>query len=206
MGGPGGPGDFPGSPFWHPWAPVSEALGGPGASSAPRGAPGGHSGEFWGPRGIILESSPLRRRLFFVTLCYSFGASAPEGIFAAPEGHAILSIFATLVAPGLLIRHPRIPAGTQSCVYLRHILDVGHRRNFSRRIRVRDLAAICDTCGTWPSHTPFTDFRGHPILCVFTIHSTLPLRASPPSKIAPFQSYAYLLLFRSAKALGSIWG
>ena len=137
---------------------------------------------------------------------YTFCASAPDATFPVKQGYAILSIFATLAAPGLLTRHPRIPAGTRSCAYLLHILHVGPRRNFSRRTKVCDLAAICDTCGTWPSHTPLTDSRGHPILCIFTTHSTLPLGASPSSNFAPFESYAYLLHFPSAKALGSVWG
>ena len=169
------------------------------------GAPGSSRGALWGalgsPREVILGSSPPCRKLVCATICYIFGASVPEGIFAAPEGHAILSIFATLAAPGLLTRDSRIPVSIQSCVYLLRILHVGHRRNFSRRTRACDPVAICDTCGTWPSHTPFTDSRGHPILCVFATHSTLPLGASPSLKFASFQSYAYLLHFPSAKAL-----
>ena len=196
----------PGASLGHPFRTPGSHFRSTGRLQGLLGAPGSSRGALWGalgsPRGIILGSSPACRKLVFVTICYTFGASAPEGIFAAPEGHAILSIFATLAAPGLLTRHSRIPAGTQSCVYLLHILHVGHRRNFSRRTRVCDPAAICGTCGTWPSHTPFTDSRGHPILCVFATHSTLPLGASPSSKFAPFQSYAYLLHFPSAKAFG----
>ena len=92
-----------------------------------------------------MASSPACRKLVFATICYTFGASAPEGIFAAPEGHAILSIFATLVAPGLLTRHSRIPAGTQSCAYLRHILHfrLGHR--LPRNLRPSNLMHICYT-------------------------------------------------------------
>ena len=202
----GVPGISPGHPFGPPGAHPRSA----GRLEGLLGAPGSSRGALWGalgsPGGPIWGSSPPCRRLFLATICYTFTASAPEGIFAAPEGHAILSIFATLAALGLLTRHPRIPAGTRSCAYLLHILHVGPRRNFSRRTKVCDLAAICDTCGTWPSHTPLTDSRGHPILCIFTTHSTLPLGASPSSNFAPFESYAYLLHFPSAKALGSVWG
>ena len=141
-----------------------------------------------------------------VRICDTFCTLATGATFPVEQGYAILSLFATFAAPGLLTRHPRIPAGTRSCAYLLHILHVGPRRNFSRRTKVCDLAAICDTCGTWPSHTPLTDSRGHPILCIFTTHSTLPLGASPSSNFAPFESYAYLIHFPSAKALGSVWG
>ena len=88
------------------------------------------------------------------------------------------------------------------CHYLLHFRRVGPRGGFCSTGGARNPVDICDTCGTWPSHTPFTDSRGHPILCVFATHSTLPLGASPSSKFAPFQSYAYLLHFPSPKALG----
>ena len=139
----------PGASLGHPCGSPGSHFRSTGRLQGLLGAPGSSRGALWGalgsPRGVILGSSPPCRKLVCATICYSFGASAPGGIFAAPEGHAILSIFATLVAPGLLTRHSRIPGGTQSCAYLRHILHLrlGHR--LPRNLRPSNLMHICYT-------------------------------------------------------------
>ena len=86
----GVPGISPGHPFGPPGAHPRSA----GRLEGLLGAPGSSRGALWGalgsPGGPIWGSSPPCRRLFLATICYTFTASAPEGIFAAPEGHAIL--------------------------------------------------------------------------------------------------------------------
>ena len=80
-----------------------------------------------------------------VHICYTFCMSAPDATFPVEQRYAILPLFATLAAPGLLTRHSRIPAGTQSCAYLRHILHfrLGHR--LPRNLRPSNLMHICYT-------------------------------------------------------------
>ena len=80
-----------------------------------------------------------------VRICYTFCTSAPDATFPVEQGYAILSLFAAFAAPGLLTRHSRIPAGTQSCTYLRHILHfrLGHR--LPRNLRPSNLMHICYT-------------------------------------------------------------
>ena len=75
----------------------------------------------------------------------TFCTSAPGVTFPVEQGYAILSLFATFAAPGLLTRHSRIPEGTQSCAYLRHILHLrlGHRH--LRNLRPFNLMHICYT-------------------------------------------------------------
>ena len=80
-----------------------------------------------------------------VHICYTFCMSAPDATFPVEQRYAILRLFAALAAPGLLTRHSRIPAGTQSCAYLRHILHfrLGHR--LPRILRPSNLMHICYT-------------------------------------------------------------
>ena len=67
------------------------------------------------------------------------------------------------------------------CHYLLHFRRVGPRGDFCSTGGARNPVDICDTCGTWPSHTPFTDSWGHPILCVFATHSA----RRPPAQLFP---------------------
>ena len=77
----------PGASLGHPCGSPGSHFRSTGRLQGLLGVPGSSRGALWGalgsPRGIILESSPLRRRLFFVTICYTFTPSATEGIFAA---------------------------------------------------------------------------------------------------------------------------
>ena len=80
-----------------------------------------------------------------VRICDTFCTSATGTTFLIEQGYAILPLFAAFAAPGLLTRHSRIPAGTQSCAYLRHILHLrlGHR--LPRNLRPSNLMHICYT-------------------------------------------------------------
>ena len=80
-----------------------------------------------------------------VRICDTFCTSATGTTFRIEQGYAILPLFAAFAAPGLLTRHSRIPAGTQSCAYLRSILHFRLVHFHFRNLRPSNLMHICYT-------------------------------------------------------------
>ena len=78
-------------------------------------------------------------------ICDTFCTSVTDATFPVEQGYAILSLFATFAAPGLLTRYSRIPEGTESYAYLRHILHFRLGHFHLRNLRPSNLMHICYT-------------------------------------------------------------